>query len=869
MIMRQVRKIILFTGGILLMAVILLTVYASARQEKITTALIKKVNESINTRISYGNMRVSVFESFPNITVRFSNLLLEPSPFYDKTQFGGETTDTLLYASSLSLAVSLPSLLTGTVAVRSITARDGEVTLLTDRRGDINYQVFRETKGDGRNVRLRNISAVNVKTVWHDRSSGLRISGNISQGSLGGEIFSTGIYLNTTVSVAIDSVNINNLTFRTIPVNAEVRLRKSASSLSVAKGSLQIADLKFDVDGNVNYSSSTLNLAIDGKKINIASVISLLPERWRSVTGNFTPTGITDVRCNITGAYGRAGKPHIDLSYDLSDGRMSHPGSGFRINNLGFRGVLTNGELNSAETFSCTVDNLNATYGSASIKGSFMLNNLVRPHISLALDGDIDFDDLGRIMTPGYFHDQTGSVSGSIRLSGILPDDVKFAAALPMLNPDISFIFREFGVAVAGKGFVVSDVNGSLKINNDIVADSLSFTFGGQHFTLNTVMKNFTPWAAGRPEILDIKGDVKADRFATPAFTGNRSDTLKEGNHILNLFPSDVTAELNVKIDSLIFNDFRASDFSSTLDYRPYVITFRNITAKGLDGHLAGEFMIGKQKGEGYITRATLDVTDIDINNAFKDFHNFGQDFIHSENLHGRLTGSMTLLSPLDDSLKIDRRAMVAEAHLIINDGKLVSFAPVESLSSYLDLDELNNISFSRLENDLFIKGETVSVPKMLINSSAVNFTVYGTHGLGGDYSYHVRLLLSEVLSRKAREKNRGVSQFGQVQVDGSGKATVPLKIVCVNGETDVKYDFGQAQDNIKTDIAIEKQNLKGILNEEYGWYRADTARVRPAENKPKFTVTWEEGKEQVPPPENKQDEVKESPFRIILKKIK
>ncbi|MCK7542286.1 MAG: hypothetical protein MZV63_71125 [Marinilabiliales bacterium] len=33
-----------------------------------------------------------------------------------------------------------------------------------------------------------------------------------------------------------------------------VKLRKSASSLSVAKGSLDVADLKFDIDGNVNYS---------------------------------------------------------------------------------------------------------------------------------------------------------------------------------------------------------------------------------------------------------------------------------------------------------------------------------------------------------------------------------------------------------------------------------------------------------------------------------------------------------------------------------------------------------------------------------------------------------------------------------------
>jgi hypothetical protein len=173
------------------------------------------------------------------------------------------------------------------------------------------------------------------------------------------------------------------------------------------------------------------------------------------------------------------------------------------------------------------------------------------------------------------------------------------------------------------------------------------------------------------------------------------------------------------------------------------------------------------------------------------------------------------------------------------------------------------------MENDIFINNGTVSIPKMLINSSAVNFTVYGTHGFDGDYEYHVRLLLSEVLSRKARERNRDVSSFGQVKVDGTGKATVPLKIVCVNGKTSVGYDFGQVQDNIKNDIAVEKQALKGILNEEYGWYETDTTRIRPAESKPKFSITWEEGRELPAVTDTNQEEVKESPIRILLKKKK
>lgn len=867
--MRPGKKIALFAAGLLLLVILVPGLIAVLWQDKLTGALIRKVNESVNTRISYGDLRLTIFESFPNITVRFSDLLVEPAPFYDRTQFRDEDNDTLLYVSSLSLTVSMPSLLTGTVAVKSVTARDGEVNLLTDKRGDINYKVFPEKQGDGKNVRLKNISALNIKAVYNDRNSDMRISGSLGQAILGGEIFRTGIFLNTTLSAIIDSASLSGTTIRELPVEAGIKMRKSASSLSVAKGSLAIADLKFDITGNINYSSSSLNLAINGKKISIASVISLLPEKWKSFTGTFTPAGILDIKCSITGPYGEAGKPHLELNYGLANGKMSHSASGFKVNNLEFKGLVSNGDHNSAETFRCTVDNLSARYGSAKVNGSFMLNNLNRPHVTLALDGDLDFGDLNKILRSGYIRDQKGSVSGSIRLAGTIPENTRMAEGLVYLKPEVSLFFRDFGASVAERGMAFSDVNGSLIIKNDLVADSLAFTYMEQRFTVNALMKNFVPWVSGGGEILDISGDIHADRLVTAVFTSGDGDTLKGDSEPLDLFPADVTANLKLTADSLIYNNFRATGFSTMVNYKPYVYSFSGASAEGLDGQLTGEFMMGKQKEGGYITRTRLDVKGIDINKAFTTFNNFGQDFIISDNIHGKLTGNMTLLSPLDGNYSILRKAMVAEAHLVITEGKLVNFAPAESLSSYLDLDELKNISFSRLENDLFINTGAVSIPKMLINSTAVNFTVYGTHDFEGDYSYHTRLLLSEVLSRKARERNRGASSFGQVKVDGSGKATVPLKIVCVNDKISVGYDFGQAQDNIKSDIAIEKQTLKGILNDEYGWYEADTTRVKTEEKKPRFKVTWEEGKEQQPVTETRQEEIKESPIKILLKKKK
>jgi hypothetical protein len=87
--MRWLKKIALITAGLFLLIVTGLGLFAWIRNDKLTAALVRKVNETVNTKISYGTLKLTIFESFPNITLRFNDLLVAPSPYYDKTQFRG------------------------------------------------------------------------------------------------------------------------------------------------------------------------------------------------------------------------------------------------------------------------------------------------------------------------------------------------------------------------------------------------------------------------------------------------------------------------------------------------------------------------------------------------------------------------------------------------------------------------------------------------------------------------------------------------------------------------------------------------------------------------------------------------------------
>ena len=102
-------------------------------------------------------------------------------------------------------------------------------------------------------------------------------------------------------------------------------------------------------------------------------------------------------------------------------------------------------------------------------------------------------------------------------------------------------------------------------------------------------------------------------------------------------------------------------------------------------------------------------------------------------------------------------------------------------------------------------------------------------------------MLLSEILSKKIKKPKPNTSEFGVVQDDGLGRTSVLLKIEDRGDETKVSYDLKAATSKIKSDIKAERQTLKTILNEEYGWFKYDTAVTQKPAGEKRFKIIWEE----------------------------
>ncbi len=178
-----------------------------------------------------------------------------------------------------------------------------------------------------------------------------------------------------------------------------------------------------------------------------------------------------------------------------------------------------------------------------------------------------------------------------------------------------------------------------------------------------------------------------------------------------------------------------------------YLDTLRMNTAGG-SVSMSGYFD-GSDSSQIYL-RSQMDLTDIELEAFLLKFDNFGQDYLVSDNLKGRVSGRITSKLHLHPDLVPILRDSDAHIELQIVEGSLQQFAPLEALASYFQDRNLRNVRFDTLRNTLDLAQGALSIPTMTINSSLGFIEMEGKQAIEGnmDMNYQVRVplqLVSEV----------------------------------------------------------------------------------------------------------------------------
>jgi hypothetical protein len=813
-------------------------------KDKVAGMILNSLNKNLSTKVDVGSFRLSFLKKFPKASVEMKNVVVHSTKGFDNSSIPGNHGDTLLAARYVSAQFSISDIIKGNYNIDRITAREGRTNLFTDIAGNINYQIKYNSPSTSSGVialNLERITLSGIKVNYNDLSDNVKISGVIKNGRIKTRIYGSKIDFDTNADIKISGFQIAAAIFLgNIEGKLEMALQSSEKGVYFKKGSMRIRDYDLGITGMVD-PGKTIDIQITASNFNISDIYDYLPEKWKEPVSNYKLDGNLVFNCLIKGTLTKSSDPHVEMTCLLKKGRIAYGKSDLSLNDLSFSGSYTNGPRNDPETALLTFSDIRAKLGSAEYTGSFSMSGFQNPKVDLILKGAVIPAELKEFFSLDDLSPAAGSADMSIKIDATLPHKANFALQdLIDLKPESHFVFHSFTAGSKKNNFVVEKAEGSLSSGEAVTAEDLQFIYKGQKIKINGEFINLPGWLAGNPVKLMANASVEFRRFDPEAFlTASMESSPKKKRAFI--LPDDLDLDIRFKIDTLQYKTFSSSDISGQLNYTSRLLTFKSFKMRSLNGVISGNGFIFQNSGMAFNSKGSFNVTRVDINKAFTSFNNFGQTFIKAENLRGVLSGSVSMILPLDSMLKPGLKSVSAEGSFVLENGALLNFEPVKELSSFIELSELENISIDRMENDFFIRNNIFYIPQMDVKSSAANLSVNGRHDFDNNYEYHVKMLLSEFLSKKRKKNRSSVTEFGAVEDDGLGRTSLLLKITGSGEEVKVGYDIKAAGATLKNNIKTEQKNLKTILNEEYGWFKKDTTTtIKNPSKKQRFKIFWD-----------------------------
>jgi hypothetical protein len=869
---KYLKRILLILSITIAAFVLFLVVIGFFYGEKVKQLIVAEISKELNVEVSVKQINFSLFSNFPNASVDFIDIkTIDKSNIQDAP---------LLKAGKLSLLFDIFDIFWGDYNIEKIVLKDASLNLVVTDEQVNNFNIFQKKQDNKKaavEINLQKVILHDVLVSYLDQKADQEYVFMVKNGTLKG-VFFTHNYL------LIMDGNIFSNHFRSgkkmyfqnqelkVAINMAIDHLNSIYTLKEAK--MIASGITVDVEGSIQSQpdNSNLNLTIRTDKSSISSLLKLLPDDWKENLKKFPVFGNFTLNAKIEGKFSGDMNPHISCDFILDNGEFRHTASGLIFKNISFKGNFDNGKFRTEETYSLNLSGLSAGINAGEVKGELTITNFAKPIISATLTSDLNLNKLNEILRIEALESISGNMKFNLKFTNHLKNLNKFT-----INDFISsqtsgtMSISNMDIHLKNNPSVYSNLNGSFKFNNkDLLVENFRGKINSSDFDMKGYFVNILAYAFIPGENIKIKADFSSIKLNMDDLLSNRKD--KTGEPYRMKFSDKVNFDLNLSIREFAFGSFKAEHIRGNAIMKNSKLIVNETTLNAMEGKATFSGTIDGNYQDKFWMNLTAVLSDVNIQQLFFQFGEFGQQNITSNQLRGKIDATVYFKSFINQELTIDPNSLYALGDIIIREGELIRYSPLYKLSKYIKQKELEHIRFSTLKNQIEIKDQVVYIPEMDIESSTLNLKIFGSHSFKNKIDYHVRVLLSELLSKKEKKKEEEIEGIF-TEDDGLGKTTLFLHMVGDAEDPDIKYDTKEVRKKLSADMQIEKKEIKNAFKREFGSKEnnlksdSDEDLTSQPLNGKDFKIEWEEDETEKVKKEESPSKTKTQPEKKSGKK--
>ncbi len=829
--MKLLKNILLVIAIVLFGLFTILFIYVRFNQEEIKKDILASINKQLVKTVDVKSVDFSILNNFPNVSLEFNELRI----------FSKE--DTLLSLKKLSAKFSIIDIYYGRYNLSGIEIYDGNVSIINER----DYQNYLLLKQDSIsdnpfNIDIRNLKSEKVhfslKTHAGQHSFSiidLRLKVKKKEDfvsfSLNGNIS------NLNITVADDSYSFLDNTNLDIHGNWD----NENKILSFSKTETKIAGFYTDLDGSINFkNAANFNLNFILNDVEPSELKPFLKEDYFKTISENDAKGKFDFKGKIAGEWSKTSIPEIDISYTLNNGSWGKDSSLIKI-------TTASGKLeNSSNSFILFVDTIEASYFDLNIKGSGKVSEFSNPIYKGRLNFSTEIEKLAPVFKLDKNWSLSGKVNGTANLKGEINEiDTYSYSTWKKYKQNVSLEVAELNIKYDST-YIIEETYLHLNCqSNNLTLDSINGIIQKQKILAQLDISNFYSLLdTGENSI--INGKVSSTSLIIENWLNWPIHSEEESKWSPKIF-------LDVKADQVEFKNATARNVSSQLLIREGDLFLKDAHLNAFNGNIRGDLNYQFSNAKKSLSSKLIG-EKLDISLLFKEYNNFGQTTLTDKNISGNASLELDFYTEFDEDNNVIPKSIVAHSDLEIVNGRLRGFEPIYRLSKFVELEELKDIKFDTLKNQILIKDELIYIPKFGIKNTALDIIMEGTHSFNNQVDYSFTMFLSEILKKKIKKNPN--EDMGYIEDDGLGRSRLFIKMKGDISSPEIKYDKQGLKKYWNEEIKDEKQEIRSILNKEFGMFKKDTTlNYKGIESKDKaspFVIEWEEKEKKSPKKETK-----------------
>lgn len=206
-------------------------------------------------------------------------------------------------------------------------------------------------------------------------------------------------------------------------------------------------------------------------------------------------------------------------------------------------------------------------------------------------------------------------------------------------------------------------------------------------------------------------------------------------------FP-DLELKLDLKEVRYAGNNLRS--INGQIDLKPYKIIYFNEFA--VQSETGGSMLLNGQFNMSdpslYMLSAKIDIDTVNVSDFNLQFAMEDSIYSLEDNFNGLLSTDGIAELFINPDFSIDLDQSTAMFNVLLGNGRIKNFAPLQEIAKYTGNKDLDNVKFGELRNgrSFSLVGGVVQIPLMSISSTLGLILIEGEQGLGGDFLYLVRV---------------------------------------------------------------------------------------------------------------------------------